>query len=171
MMQYKWIGAMLIILGCGGFGFSLAASHIREETLLRQLIGILDYMECELQFHMTPLPDLCRKAGEDTQGKLRPVFLALAQGLDDQQSSDVASCMTKAMGRSRGIPDKTADNLRLLGNSLGRFDLDGQLMGLEAVRSNCRKDLQRLTNNRDARLRSYQTLGVCAGAALAILLL
>lgn len=170
-MHYKWIGAMLIILGCGGFGFSLAAVHVREERLLRQLIGILDYMECELQFHMTPLPDLCRQAGQDTHGRLQQIFLALSQELEQQISPDVSTCMAVAMGHASDIPRNTEENLRLLGSSLGRFDLDGQLMGLETVRANCRKDLNSLNTNRDARLRSYQTLGICAGAALAILLI
>ena len=61
------------------------------------------------------------------------------------------------------------DALILLGRWLGRFDLDGQLKGLDAVRQECRRHLEELNNNREVRLRSYQTLGLCAGAAIAIL--
>ena len=57
----------------------------------------------------------------------------------------------------------------MLGTSLGRFDLTGQLNGLEQVRSHCRRELEALAGNRDQRVRGYQTLGICAGAALAIL--
>ena len=57
----------------------------------------------------------------------------------------------------------------LLGKSIGRFDMDGQIKGLEAVRQDCRRRLDELSKDRDTRLRSYQTLGLCAGAALAIL--
>ena len=56
-----------------------------------------------------------------------------------------------------------------LGKSLGRFDLNGQLQGIEQVRAHCRRELSSLENGRDQRIRGYQTLGVCAGAALAIL--
>ena len=56
-----------------------------------------------------------------------------------------------------------------MGSSLGRFDLDGQLLGLEAVRVYCQEQLSEMSKDRDVRLRSYQTLGLCAGAALAIL--
>ena len=56
-----------------------------------------------------------------------------------------------------------------MGSSLGRFDLEGQLQGLESVRIYCREQLDELSKDRDVRLRSYQTLGLCAGAALAIL--
>jgi len=57
-----------------------------------------------------------------------------------------------------------------LGGNLGRFDIPGQLRGLENTRKECCDKLQMLTQNNDSRLRSYQTLGLCAGAALAILL-
>ena len=168
-MDYKWAGAALIILGCGGFGFSLAAAHLREEAMLRQLIGILDYMACELQFHMTPLPDLCRQAGQGSYGKLSKFFCSLAEELDMQLSSDVSISMNSVLSRLQDLPAKVMNNLHLLSSTMGRFDLDGQLSGLDQVRTNCRKDLDSLTTNRDARLRSYQTLGLCTGAAIAIL--
>ena len=65
----------------------------------------------------------------------------------------------------------TKQLLRNLGRSLGRFDLEGQLRGIDAVRHETLEALEKLTHDQDERLRSYQTLGLCAGAALAILLL
>lgn len=170
-MEYKWFGAILIVLGCGGFGFSMAAAHAREEQLLRYLISALDYMQCELQYHMTPLPDLCRIAGQESSGEIRTVFLGLSDELNHQLSPDVAGCMDSVLIRAKGLTGRTRENLNLLGKSLGRFDLKGQLDGLESVRGSCRRDLEKLSHNRDSRLRNYQTLGLCAGAALAILLI
>ena len=61
--------------------------------------------------------------------------------------------------------------LLLLGHSLGRFDLSGQLKGLASVRERCGQELQALRSDRDSRLRSFRVLGLCAGAALVILLI
>lgn len=167
----KWLGAILVIGGCGGFGFLLAASHKRTEQCLRRLIGALDYMECELQYHLTPLPALCRQAAAESSGVIRELFCALAQELEDQVSPDVKSCMYAAIRKLPELPPQAAEALRELGASLGRFDLQGQLQGLEGVRGACRRSLEELSHNREVRLRSYQTLGLCAGAALAILFL
>lgn len=168
-MNYKWIGAILIVVSCGGFGFSLAAMQLREEKTLRQLIGALDYMECELQYRLTPLPELCRKTGEDARGCIREVFRILAEELEAQISPDVERCMNAALSQSKDIPRHTLEAFQILGQTLGRFDLTGQLKGLEAVRTTCRRRLEELTTNKEPRLRSYQTLGICTGAALAIL--
>lgn len=169
-MNYKWIGAIFIIVSCSGFGLSLAHSHRREESALRQLISALDLMECELQYRLTPLPELCRQAGMESQGCIRTVLLALSRELDAQIAPDVSSCMLAALSGVKDIPPRTAQTLEKLGSSLGRFDLPGQLKGLEALRSESRRTLDELSRNKDQRLRSYQTLGFCAGAALVILL-
>ena len=60
-------------------------------------------------------------------------------------------------------------NLQLLGKTLGRFDLQGQLSGIASVKQLCKRDLDGLQNNQELRLRSYRTLGICAGVALVIL--
>lgn len=170
-MGLKILGVIFILAGCGGFGFRLAYGHIREERCLRTFIRILDYMECELQYHMTPLPDLCKQAAAECDGAIQKAFYFLSTGLEDRISPNVEQCMNAALSGVKDIPRLTKSAMELLGRSLGRFDMAGQLKGLEAVRQECRRNLNALTQNREVRLRNYQTLGLCAGAALAILLI
>lgn len=168
-MMIKLIGAVLIIAGCGGIGFRIAATHRLEERNLRQLIGILDYMECELQYRLTPLPELCRQASKEFTGSLGKVFAELCLEMEAQVSPDLDVCMSVVLAKATKLTALTREALSLLGRSVGRFDMEGQLKGLESVRQDCRRQLEALSFNRDARLRSYQTLSICAGAALAIL--
>ncbi len=168
-MNYTWIGAFLVIASCGGAGFCMAAAYRREEQSLHQLLSSLNFMECELQYRMTPLPDLCRQAGKESNGSVSRILMLLAQELDGQISPDVQSCMSVTLANQKNLPQYTQEALELLGKSLGRFDLEGQLNSLETVRAYCRRQLDYLSDNRETRIRSYQTLGLCAGAALAIL--
>ena len=168
-MTIKWIGALLVIAGCGGVGFTMAAGYKREERCLRALLRALDYMTCELQFRLTPLPDLCRQAGRECGGPAGEALRKLSQELESQISPDADSCMYAALSKVENLPFSTAEALSLLGKCLGRFDLEGQLQGIEQVRAHCRRELSTLEAGRDQRIRGYQTLGVCAGAALAIL--
>ena len=169
-MSIKWIGAILIIVGCGAVGFSMAFAHRKEEAALRQLIGALDYMGCELQYHLTPLPLLCKNAADQCSGPVSQTLRCLCSELEAQIAPDASSCMEAAIAKVTSLPKQTQSSMRALGSSLGRFDLHGQLSGLDAVRNQCRKDLDALSKDRDVRLRSYQTLGLCAGTALALLL-
>jgi len=161
---------MLIIASCTGCGFSIAAGKRREERLLLQLLHILQFMESELKYRLTALPDLCRMAAGETKGVLRSVFMNLYWELKSQKLPDAGSCMSAAVVKSGELPAGIRRLLVQLGFMLGRFDLEGQLQGLLTIKKRCEQSLARIQRNRDERLRSYQTLGICAGAALTIIL-
>ena len=168
-MSIKWIGAMLIICSCGLVGFKISKSYRLEERNLRQLIGALDYMVCELRYRQSALPDICYQIGNERTGCIGKLFANLSKELNAQTSPDVQSSLITAAASIEEISGRVKEAICIMGSSLGRFDLDGQLLGLDAVRSFCQEQLRSMSKDRDARLRSYQTLGLCAGAALAIL--
>ncbi len=167
-VSIRLLGAILIVAGCGSFGFLLSGSCYKDMRLLRQIVNLLDHMRSELQYHMTPLPDLCRNAASVCEGKLQLLFLKLADKLEDQTANNADECMTACLTE---IPmqGKARQALRQLGRCLGTFDLSGQLLELEAVRAFCERGIETISKNKSLRNRSYQTLGLCAGAALAIL--
>ena len=169
-MGYKWIGAILIIASCSGCGFAVAAGKRLEEKLLFQLLEILQTMESDLRYRLTPLPELCRQAAGETKGILHVVFLNLYRELKWQKLPDAGSCMYAAIARSGELPARVRRLLVQLGATLGRFYLEGQLQGIHCVRKHCEETLEAIRKNRSERLRSYQTLGICAGTALAIIL-
>jgi len=170
-MGYKWIGAILILTSCSGCGFSIAAGKRREEKLLLQLLEILQFIERDLQYRLTPLPELCRLAAGESNGIISTVFLNLFRELNWRKQPDAGSCMYAAIQRSGEMPTSVRRLLVQLGHTLGRFDLTGQLHGIQSVQKRCEDVLRNIRKNRDELLRSYQTLGICAGAALAIILI
>lgn len=168
-MELKLIGAVFVILGCGSVGFMIAGAYRQEEKALRQLLCALDFMQCELQYHLTPLPELCRKVSSASEGYIREVFRNLAVELEDQITPDVEQCVYHTLASVPRLPALTTQMVKRMAVGLGRFDVDGQVRGLEAMRTTCRSSLEQLTKDKSVRLRSYKTLALCAGAALAIL--
>ena len=168
-MNIKWFGAVCVVLACGGFGFLMAAYHRSRVAQFRNLIAALQYMESELRYRCTPLPQLCRQIGEQNYGKISRIFLLLANELDSQISPNAGNCMAVALDKLEGVDPALTEVLMELGKTFGRFDADGQVRGMKRVRIMCQEKLHNLTQNMDNRLRSYQTLGLCAGAAIAIL--
>lgn len=166
----KWLGALLIIAGSGAVGFSLASEQRKDLRYLRMLLRVLNYISCELQFRLPPLQELCLGASRECSGVLRSVLEELSQELERQVLPCVSDHMEQVLS-GKAMPALTYQCLLQLGTSLGRFDLGGQLKGIEAVRITCKTFLQELEQNKDTRLRNYQTLSICAGAALAIILI
>ena len=55
--------------------------------------------------------------------------------------------------------------------NLGRFDLESQLAAIERTKESVTAALLALQGQKRARCRSYETIGICAGLALAVMLL
>ena len=168
-MNIKLIGAMCVIIGCGGVGFRMASEHIPHEKVLRELITVLDYMECELSYRLTQLPQLCRQASQQGKGVIFNLFQEISEELENQISPDAEQCVLAAVAHTERVPDTVKELVKQLGRGMGCFDLDGQLQTLRAVREGSEHSLKLFLSNRDSRLRGYQTLGLCAGAAIVIL--
>ena len=168
-MTVKLFGAVLIIVACGGFGAMIAHNHRREVKTLEQFISALNYMYCELQYRLTPLPALCRQVSSVCTGDVKKVFLALSDELNNQIFPDVDNCMRAVLEKRKDIPKLTKKGLESLGKTLGRFDAEGQQRAIDTVRYTCSQDLDIYSKNQEQRLRSYKTLGLCAGAAMVIL--
>ena len=168
-MILKLIGAVLIVFGCGGFGVAINYSHRKTVKHLQQLIAAINYMECELEYRLTPLPELCKRASAIGSGYISTFFTTLEQELQTQIRPDPQSCVESSVAKVSDIPDSIRLQLLELGTTLGSFGLKGQLEGFQKVRLSCEQLLSNMTQSQDVRLRSYQTLAVCTGAALVIL--
>ena len=169
-MSIRIFGAFLVFAGCGGFGFSMAASARTEEQTLRQMLRAIRFLHAELSYRMPPLGALCRSTGAIVTGAVQKIFLALAEALERAESPSVSASMEEILEQHRLSPF-VRETLLELGETLGRFDLPGQLRGLDAAEAEVQKQLDGMQNGKETRLRSYQTLGLCAGASIAILLL
>ena len=159
----------MVIAACGGFGLMIAMTYRKELRMLRQFGMILDFMSFELQYHQLPLPQLCKRSAAEASGVLRKYFLNLSNELEDQIMPDVQHCVYAATVKSPALPKSVSHLLHMFGRQLGRYDLEGQLKGLSVVKQECNRILDKRSDHQEVKLRSYQTLGLCAGAALAIL--
>ena len=167
----KLLGALFVVFGCGCVGFSFAQSHRKEEAALAQLIHALEWMTWELSYRMPELASLCSDVSRQCEGSVSLLFSNLSAELRQQVTPDAALCMQAAVDQTPRLPSLARKQLLLLGQTLGRFDLQGQLSGLTACEKQCQEELDRIRQNSQLKQRNYQTLGLCAGIGLVILLL
>ena len=167
-MMLRIVGAAFIVASCTGFGIMLAWNCKAEEQTLRQLLDALNFMDCQLQYTMISLPELALSAASD--GPVGKILTDFSAALETNRYQAPSECMDELL-QSHIVPPVTRSLLSTLGRSLGCFDLEGQVKALRAVQSECELQLVKLMENKDVRIRNYQTLGICAGAALAILLI
>lgn len=143
-----------------------------EEANLRQVLRVLELMRCEIQSRLTPTKELCEMAGGICKGTLQDVFLAAAQRIALQTDTDAGEIMEAVLVRyGHLLPISCICRLRELGNILGAYEMQEQTQALEALSCRVGASIEELRQGRAERCRSYEVMGVCAGCALAIILL
>lgn len=167
----KIIGAASLIVGGFAVGFSVCQKYRRSKKMLQQLIQSLQWMILKLEYQMPTLSSMCRQTGQVNHGTIAHIFTLFADELDRQLTPEVSACMSAALSKADPIPEIVQLHFQRLGESLGQFDLQGQITLLEEEVRLCQKDLDFVRRHLDGEARHYQTLGLCAGTALAVLLL
>ena len=170
-MMVRLLGAVLIIAGSGGFGFMLSAEERKLIRYLDQMERLLYEIEWELQYRLTPLPQLCIHASRAVRGELKAIFSDLGERLKLQTEPDVESCMNGVLQfYDKRLPRQVRQILCEMGYTLGRFGFEEQLEGLRLLRNNCREISKSRKNNLSERMRGARTLILCTAAALIIVL-
>lgn len=170
-MMLRWIGIILIIGGCGGCGFSMAAEYRSLEQSMRQVQNALEILQCEIQFRLTPLPEICGILRNACGGPVGAFFETLRQQLLLPDAGQLYVCAGAAASQVRDLPAPCRKILLDLCTTLGRYDTEGQMRAIVAAKDECMRCLEEIRAGQAGRLKSYKTLGLCGGAALAILLL
>ena len=167
-MSLRLSGSLLLLLGCGGFGFS--AANLMKDRLqaMYDFIHLLELMKSELSYRRTPLPALFRNLAVRFN-RFKEIANGFADCMEGQVSPNLRACMQIATGRQKG-KGLADEYFLLLADSLGNFDLEGQLKELDMLQGQIQKKITEMEREQTSKMRLCRTLGLCAGAGMAILL-
>lgn len=172
-MVLRWMGMALILTSASALGFGAALQVKQTKEQLQQLHDALGILKCEMQYSMSTLPQLCSLAANVVKGPVRTLFLNFSRELCQRQTMEPAQAMRTAIAQTKRLqlPKEILFCLLELGQTLGQFDVEGQGAVLEQSRQRIQNCLHTYEQEAPRRCRSYQTLGVCAGLAVIILML
>ena len=165
------VGAVLLIGGTAFLGFSAAAALGRRVRTLRALLGVLELMEREISFRLTPMPDLLEELARRARPPLRELFMRCREGVNRLGEKDLGQLWRDALEQiPLGLEGEELGFLSELGDVLGRYDGEGQRAALERCRGQLSETLRRAEAERVQQGRMYGVLGLTAGAFLEIML-
>lgn len=169
----KLIGLSLILAASGAVGAGLAGTVRRQQAQTLALIDALLRIRHELQYRLTPLPEIFAALGGSRNREIAEFFSRLAALLSSAQTCTVGYACRQALAQTRGLSLSSAARGTILNlfDSLGRYDLEGSVQALDLALSRLREEVKALQNSAAARCRTYLTLGVCTGLAAAVILI
>lgn len=92
----KLLGTAMIVLGSGSAGFGFARAVRAQLRQLNALLAALEAMKGEIEYRLTPLPELFAALGEGTE----PVTAAFFRGCAAMMEADRALPPQLVLGRA-----------------------------------------------------------------------
>lgn len=168
----RFLGAALLMAGCGGLGLSAVNrldSRVRD---LRELSTGLEILQQELSWRLSPLPEALDAAAGGTHGSAARFFSYCAQG-----SRRLAGTPFRTLW-SRGLEEcplrlSRSDRalLEQLSPILGRYDGESQRQAVENVLTGLSRQQAQAEDDRRRLGRVYGVMGLTAGVFLTLVLI
>jgi len=162
-------GSIFVLAGCAGLGFSISSHYKMRLHVVQSFLRMMEFMAAELSYKVTALPELCRSAAGDFPC-FQGVLLYFSDSLESQIEPDPFACMEFTLARTGSPCAEHKLCLQELAQILGNSDLQGQLRQLDGLHHKWSQRLIELEKDVTDKVRNYRVIGICAGCALAILL-
>ncbi len=166
----KTIGVLFVVCGATGAGAATALGVRYALNAARQLCNALERMKNEIDYCRTPLPVLMELLAKEP-GPISPLFAEMAGQLSLRREASVYAIVRKSLNAAPALPGPVRQILLDLAPGLGRYDVEGQLRAIDLASAQARALLEQYRAEQRGRVRSCCTLGLCAGLAIAIMVL
>ena len=168
----RFLGAALLILGCGGLGLSAVNRLDCRVQDLRELSAGMEILQRELGWRLAPLPEALETAAGGTHGRAAQFFIFCAQ--ESKQPAGVPFRTLWSRGLERcplRVSREDRALLEQLGPVLGRYDGDSQRRAVENVLAGLSRRQAQAEDDRRRLGRVYGVLGLTAGLFLVLVLI
>lgn len=168
----RWLGAVMILCASSAVGIRMAGEVRKSLKLYQSLIAGLRQMESEIAYRSLPLGELLASQSEQFPPPLKEVFADASRRIGLSPGVPFGIHMRRAVQTvSDRLPSAMAEILCDLSDQMGREDPAAQTAALEAAADRANRELEEIRRGKKERCRNYETIGVCAGLALAVILI
>lgn len=165
----KLIGIVFIVCSMAYMGIHLSNGFRVRRKLLQQFMKCLPIIRNEIAFCGTPIPKIFRLLADHMDGELQDIFRQVSVCMD------AAKTMTPAEAMEQTVMTRKytclVPRMLELADKLGNYDVEAQIVGIDQVKSQTEVQMAELDQEQAQKGKVYESLGICAGLALAILLI
>ena len=165
------VGCILIIGACSYIGFFLGKQYNTRFEQIKKLRSSLKMLETEIGYSMNPLPEALFRVGSRISGPVGTLYEHTSQVLEKNAGLPMEQIWKGGLDRlseEGSLKREELDVMDDFGLGLGGSDREEQLKNLHLAQEHLRIIEASAESDRNKYERMYKTLGVLAGAALAI---
>lgn len=167
----KLVGALLVITACGLLGNDVARGYAHRPQLLRSLQTSLQFVETEINYGATPLPEALEKVARAGNPELAPFFLEVREQLLSPLGISIQEAWEKGLdnlNRYTVLEPRELELLAPLGAILGASDREDQVKHLRLTLQQLKQAEVRAREEGSRNERMWRYLGFLFGLMLVL---
>ncbi len=170
----KICGALFLIFGCVGYGFSVIHQFRVSMNELKGFIYMYQLIKSAISFQKETLPDACRHAGEKIEGILGEMLKTIGEEMEENRQNTF-SFMWKVTGATyfdkSCLNKKTKEYILQFPDYIGFSDEKMQILVIDEYITTLSGQLSEMENKFFERKRVIMSVSAILGMILTILLL
>lgn len=168
----RLVGAVFLAGGGAALGFGAVRRLERRVQVLNQMSLGLNMIRRELDWRMSPLPDLLSLASRETKGEVSDFFRLCSIGVRNLNGRPFRQIWQQGLEAAQlRMESEDFAVVEQLGSVLGRYDSGNQRQALEEAIARLDEQRKEAADQRNRLGKVYGMLGLTAGVFLVILLI
>ncbi len=169
----RFLGALLVVAGAGGFGYLIAGSIDEHAATLRRLIAALQHLESDITFASVPLLTALRNAARAGGGTVGAFLAAVADQTARNDGQPLARTWHEVLGVHKAdllLTPAEVEVLERLGMVLGGSDREDQQKHLAMAQATLGQCSAEADGTARRTKRVWRYLGFTLGALAVVVL-
>lgn len=170
----RFIGALLLMAGSIGIGWSMRIGLKENLEHLYQMRQIFWMLQKEIEYSKAPLPEACRKIGDKVEEPYRGAFLAIREEMIANYGTDFPTLWKRQMEKCMKEVPVAAEDKRIFlafGNCIGYMDGAVQAQAVEQYIHKLERAIERQEKNIADKCKVIMSLSIMGGLMLVVILL
>lgn len=169
----KLMGIAVILCGTTALGIYKSCQYMSRFRNLNEVKRVFLYIQGEVRYRNTPLPETLAVAALRIKGPLGCFFQHVSGGLDEKRGQDFKAVWERCLREdiSGEILEREArEELAGMGSQLGCLDRQAQEKAIDYFLDRWEYIIEKRQNEKGNRIRLYYVCGVMGGLLMAIIL-
>lgn len=168
------VGIVIILLGSTAFGIYKSCVYVNRLNNLYEIKKVFLYIQGEIRYMNTPMPEVLEGAAIRVKGQLREFFFRIAEELNRKNRKEFRKIWEETIRQelSAEVMEKEAlSELSQMGGQLGCLDLKAQEKAIDYFLQKWEFIIEKRRKEKESRLKLYYACGIMGGLLMVIILI
>lgn len=170
--MFKFLGSLLVFLGCLTWGFITANKFKERRDELLEIERCINQLKNEILYTYMSIPDILMNISHKSKKPISILFEKIANLLYENKVNSVFEAFSKVFYEEKdniSLKEEDIDIILDLSKSLGQCDAKAQERMIELALYNLKKESNRAEEIMIKNVKMYRYLGFSIGAVLVII--